>query len=350
MILSIQYLRALAAVLVLLSHAAWKGTQHAGDPMGWFRIGACGVDVFFVISGYVMCHTTRHKHGSVHEVMRFMGHRIGRIIPLYWALSLFALAAYLLAPSMVNSGGARTDILKSFLLIPTDGSYLIQAGWTLSYEFFFYALFGMGLLLPRLSGHVLTCLALMALFLWGRVLEAGPGLGGPLTAFATDAILVNFIFGIALYHLDVRKTLPMWGVAPVILLSIAWFVAVNQGWVQFHYRCVRYGVPAFLLCWGLTRLEAYLQARPSRWLSYLGDASYSVYLVHPFALALTALLARKAGLTDSPALFILVIVAVAIAAGCLCYEWLERPLTRWVRPRLDVLLSRPSPPLAPPRS
>lgn len=350
MILSIQYLRALAALLVLLSHAAWKGAQHAGDPLSWFDIGACGVDVFFVISGYVMCHTTRHKHGSGHEVLRFMAHRVGRIIPLYWALSLFALAAYLLAPSMVNSGGARTDILKSFLLIPTDGSYLIQAGWTLSYEFFFYALFGIGLLLPRVQGHVMTCLALMGLFLWGRVLEAGPGLDGPLTAFATDAILVNFIFGVALYHLDVGKRLPMWAVAPVLALSLAWFLAVNQGWVHLQYRCVRFGVPAFLLCWGLTRLEAALQRRPSAWLGYLGDASYSIYLVHPFALALTALLARKVGLTDFPALFIVVIVAVAVVGGCLCYEWLERPLTRWVRPRLDALLRRPGLPTPPPTS
>ena len=342
MILSIQYLRGLAALLVLLSHAAWKGEQYAGNPMAWFHIGNAGVDVFFVISGFVMCHTTKHKHGRPFDVVRFLGHRFSRIVPLYWTLSTAALAVFLVAPQLVNSGGGHTDILRSYFLIPTDDKYLIQAGWTLSYELFFYGIFAVGLLMPRIRGHVWTCLVLVALFLLGRVMESVNG-GPPssaLTAFATDAILVNFTYGIALYHLYQRETLPPKLIWLVLGISVLWFVAVNQEWVHMRMRCWRYGVPAFLLCWGLSRLEGMFKRVPSRLGSYIGDASYSIYLVHPFALALGAVLLKKVGLVSPGWLFVVCIVAVAMTAGFACYELVEKRLLQYFRPKIDGLFDR----------
>ena len=342
MILSIQYLRGFAALLVLLSHAAWKGQQYAGDPLGWFHVGASGVDVFFVISGFVMCHTTKRKHGQPFDVLRFLGHRFSRIMPLYWALSTFALVAFLAAPGMVNSGGGHTDILKSYLLIPTDDKYLIQAGWTLSYELFFYGIFAVGLLVSQVRGHVMTCVALVGLFAMGRVLE-GDGGGAPLgalMAFSTDAILVNFIFGIALYHLHQHQVLPMRLVWLVLLVALAWIVAVNQEIVQIRYRCVRYGVPAFLLCWGMTRMEDLFRRAPSRVASYIGDASYSIYLVHPFALALSAVALKKIGLVSPGWLFVTLSIAASVGAGFACYELIEKRLLHFFRPRIDTLFDR----------
>ena len=288
-----------------------------------------------------MCHTTRNKHGRPFDVARFLGHRFSRIIPLYWSLSTFALLVFLAMPNMVNSGGGHTDILKSYLLIPTDDKYLIQAGWTLSYELFFYGIFAIGLFMPRTVGHVLTCMVLLGLFAVGRVLEAEHGAAtDALAAFATDAILVNFIYGIALYHLYQRKTLPKSLVWLVLLAAAAWIVAVNQEWVLIRMRCLRYGVPAFLLCWGLAGLEDELKRAPSRLASYIGDASYSIYLVHPFALALAAVVLKKVGLVSPGWVFVCVITAAAIGAGCVCYEWLEKPLLRYFRPRIDGLFDR----------
>lgn len=343
MILSIQYLRGLAAMLVLLSHVAWKGAQYAGNPMDWFRVGEWGVDIFFVISGFVMCHTTRNKHGRPFDVARFLGHRFSRIIPLYWTLSTVALAVFLLMPGMVNSGGGRTDILRSYLLIPSNDNYLIHAGWTLSYELFFYGLFALGLLATRLRGHVLTCLLLLTLFLIGRGIEAaGQSVlaWGPLLAFATDAILVNFIFGIALYHLHQRQSLPLNLVWLVMLVALLWIVAVNQEWLQIRYRCFRYGIPAFLLCWGLTRVEGLLQRMPSRLASYIGDASYSLYLVHPFSLALCAVVLKKIGLVSPGWLFLVICTAASMLAGFVCYELIEKRLLNYFRPRIDGLFDR----------
>lgn len=342
MILSIQYLRGLAALLVLLSHVAWKGEQYAGNPMSWFHVGEAGVDIFFVISGFVMCHTTRHKHGRPFDVARFLGHRFSRIMPLYWVLSTVALAVFLLMPGMVNSGGGQTDILRSYLLIPSEDKYLIHAGWTLSYELFFYAIFAVGLLLARRPGHVLTCVVLAGLFLLGRALE-GSQAGEPmgvLTAFATDAILINFIFGIALYHLYQRQSLPMNVVWLVLLVAAIWFVAVNQEWVHIRYRCFRYGVPAFLLCWGLSRLEGLLQRAPSRLASYIGDSSYSLYLVHPFALALIARLLQKLSLVQPGWLFVMVCTVLSVVAGFVCYELIEKRLLHFSRPRIDAAFDR----------
>jgi exopolysaccharide production protein ExoZ len=343
MILSIQYLRGLAALLVLLSHAAWKGEQFAGAPLSWFHIGHAGVDIFFVISGFVMCHTTREQPGRPPlRLGRFLAHRFGRILPLYWLLSLPALAIYLSRPEVVNSGAGGTDVLRSFLLWPSEQSYLIQAGWTLSYELFFYGLFAAGLLLSRQWGHAITCAALLGLFAWGRGMETGwlPLAGtGVEMRFVTDVILVNFIYGIALYHLHQARVIsPRW--AWVALAAAAlWFFAVNQAWLNLRWRSFSFGIPAFFLCWAACGLEDLLRQRPSRLLAFLGDASYSVYLVHPFALAAGALALKRLNLLSPGWLFIAVIVAGAVLAGSACYQWLEKPLTHWVRRRIDAQLA-----------
>ncbi len=337
MILSIQYLRGLAALLVLLSHAAWKGKQYAGDPLGWFHIGAAGVDIFFVISGFVMCHTTRVKNDNPWAVAHFLGRRFSRILPLYWTLSTVALLVFLLVPSVINSAGGKTDILKSFLLIPSQDRFLIEAGWTLSYEFFFYVIFALGLLRSGIVGHVLTCSALMALFLGGRLLESASATEaqGTMFAFVTDAILLNFVFGIALYHLHRHKVLPLRWVWLVLLSGFIWLVAVNQGLLNFHFRCVRYGVPAFLVCWGLIRLEDILRRAPSNVASYIGDASYSIYLLHPFALALVAIMLKQFGLLSPGWLFLLISVAVSLVSGLVCYALIEKPMLNYFRPKAD---------------
>jgi exopolysaccharide production protein ExoZ len=344
MILSLQYLRGLAALMVLLSHAAWKGQQYAGDPLSWFRIGHAGVDIFFVISGFVMCHTTRAEPGREVAIGRFMAHRFGRILPLYWLLSLLALAVFWTHPQVVNSGADRTDVWQSFLLWPSDGSYLIQAGWTLSYELFFYALFALGMLLPRAAwGHLAVCLALATLFLLGRAMELGwwpcQDCGTVGVRFATDAILLNFIYGIALYHLHRRQVLSArwaWG---MLALAVLGFVACNQEWLHWRWRSFRYGLPALALCWALLAWEPALRRVPSRILTELGDASYSVYLVHPFALALGALVLHKLGWDRSGWVFVPLIVGGAVCAGVLCYRWVELPLTRRVRVRIEAALA-----------
>ena len=342
MVLSIQYLRGLAALMVLLSHAAWKGEQYAGNPLSWFHIGHAGVDIFFVISGYVMCHTTQPRLGRPFLLWRFVAHRLGRILPLYWILSLVALGIYAVRPEMVNSGGEGTDVWSSFLLWPSDRSYLIQAGWTLSYELFFYGLFALSLCASATWGGMMSCVILAGLFVLGRVFEQGGlvSMGRWLDwRFLTDAVLVNFIYGIALFHLNRRWQLPLTWAGLSLVMGVLGFAAVNEGWFDGRWRCFKFGIPAFLMCLGCTQMEGWLRKSPSDLWALLGDASYSVYLVHPFALALGALVLRKFDVHAHGTVFVGLLVLFSVLAGLLCYRWLEQPLMRAVRDRIDARLA-----------
>lgn len=342
MVLSIQYLRGLAALMVLLSHAAWKGEQYAGNPLSWFHIGHAGVDIFFVISGYVMCHTTRQRLGRPFLLGHFVAHRLGRILPLYWILSVVALGIYWMRPEMVNSGAGGTDVWSSFLLWPSDRSYLIQAGWTLSYELFFYGLFALSLCVSATWGGVMSCGVLAGLFVLGRVFEQGglAAMGQWMDwRFLTDAVLVNFIYGIALFHLNRRWQMPLAWAGVLLLVGVLGFVAVNQGWLDGRWRCFKFGIPAFLLCLGATQMEGLLRKRPSALWGLLGDASYSVYLIHPFALALGAQVLRKVGVHAHGTVFVGLLVLFSVWMGVLCYRWLEQPLMKTVRGRIDARLA-----------
>jgi exopolysaccharide production protein ExoZ len=127
LILSVQYMRTFAALLVVLSHVAMKGAQYSTDPLSFFNVGAAGVDLFFIISGYIMCHTVSGK--SV-VFVEFLWAKAKRIIPLYWILTSAALVIFMLFPDKVNSSGGATNIVYSYLLFPTPEKYLIQNGWT----------------------------------------------------------------------------------------------------------------------------------------------------------------------------------------------------------------------------
>jgi len=339
MIVSIQYLRGIAALMVVLSHVAWKGHQYLDDPMGWFRIGNGGVDLFFVISGFIMCHTTARSRGTVRDASMFMAHRFARILPLYWVLTLATLAVFLAMPSRINTSGGRTDIWQSFLLVPTDGKYLIQAGWTLSYEFFFYFLFAAAMLLGRRWAHPIVAAALVLLVAAGQ--EWPPHSVGAL--FATDALLVEFAYGIALYHLvSAKLTGRLTGILSIIA-GLVGFALVNADLFHPKLRCFRLGVPALLVCYGVVCFEQDLRRHAVERLKALGDSSYSLYLMHPFPLAAAAPVLAVALHHAFAPVFVLALVLCSTVCGWLVYLWIEARLTRLSKPwveRLVLALSR----------
>jgi len=328
MVLSIQYLRGIAALLVVLSHVAWKGRQYSTDPLDFFRIGESGVDIFFVISGFIMCYTTAKSSGTPAASLVFLKNRVRRIIPLYWVLTALVLPVFLLFPGKVNSGGGTTEVLNSFLLIPTDNKYLIQAGWTLSYEFFFYFIFSIGMLTGKMLGQALTVYCLGILFYLGIWLRPTSVWG----QFLTDPMLVEFAFGILLYNLKIGGMLSRRIGAICIAASTALLLAVNFELLELPYRCFRLGLPAFMLCYGLVSFEDDLLKRPLAPLKTLGDLSYSLYLIHPFPLAILGIFWYRFVGKEWGGLFTALLIAAAVFAGWACYRYLELRLGRIFKP------------------
>lgn len=328
MLISLQYLRALAAMLVVIQHTQVKGNQYMSDPLSFFHIGHAGVDLFFVISGFIMCYTMEKKSLRFSE---FMAHRFQRILPLYWVLTAAAFVAYLVAPQLVNAGGGNTVILQSFLLIPTEDKYLIKNGWTLCYEFFFYILFALPLLLSTLTHKRLSTAGIIFLMVgMGTLL---PEDSSYVLTFATAPLLLEFVMGMfAFYYYDKFKHPAI--ITAFIALSVAsLFYANSLGFA--NPRILYYGLPCMILIIALLNLEPYFKKHQNHFVSksmkLIGDASYSLYLIHPFALVLSAKVMQKLHFIGGAPLFVSVLIISSTLAGVLCYLLVEKPLNTQVK-------------------
>jgi len=332
-VLSLQYLRALAAFMVLMEHVGMKSAQHSENVLSGWHVGGAGVDLFFLISGFIMCYTTANKHQTVGASRQFLWRRVTRIIPLYWIVTCLGLLVYLVMPAQVN-GGAGADIIQSYLLLPSEKPYLVANGWTLRFEFLFYGVFMLGLLLNRRLGNlsvIATLIVMVGFGLW-HVQQSIWGI------FLTSELLLEFAFGMLLYHNFERlKQLSMVTLIVILGVGIGALLAVNQG-PQVGSRVIDFGLPMVFIMAGVLGLEKLLQERPINFLKMMGDTSYAMYLIHPFALAGGAMVLSKLGLSGLLGGWFLVAVLLiaSLVAGYLLYEWVEKPIAKFINKRPAV--------------
>ncbi len=329
--ISIQYLRAIAALMVVVYHTLTRTLPAATH--GTFDVGAWagGVDVFFVVSGFIMWRTTTARPV---DTLAFWRARIIRIVPLYWA----ALAVYWLVLAL-ESGflGAPPagDVIRSALFVPHRDTmtglispYLLP-GWTLTYEMIFYAVFGTALFLPgpvaRLS---FVTIVFAALTLSRGFVDPSD----PVAFRLTSPLFFEFVagMGLAVIHdrIAERRSLPI--VGAVALTAAAVFIVVGSrpnfiGWP----RIVDFGVPAVLMVLGTVAFEKQCGGRPVGWLKHLGDASYSIYVAQEIFQHLAGQAIVDTGL---PYVMVFTLIAVgSVVSGLLVHAWVEKPLTAKVR-------------------
>lgn len=335
MLYSVQLLRALAAILVVVCHAVHKQGQLSGTNDTW-EFGGSGVDLFFIISGFIMCYVTVNKKVTTSE---FIKARVVRIIPLYWALSLVALAIYIVNPSLVNSSGGVTTVFNSFTLIPTGEKFLIQTGWTLSYELLFYLIYAAFLPFEWRRRLFLVCLAIASLVALGLLLAPS----NPTIQFLTGPLLLEFTMGVGAY-IYVRNFQSTWWVNIAVLVSgIGLLIAGATVYPALH-RVVLYGVPFSFIFASLVHLENVFKSTSSNMLMRIGreigDASYSLYLSHPFALAAVGFIIRRFDLQHDPILSISLLVVAALSTGYLCYTFVEKNLTKLSKMLMEKIRRR----------
>ncbi len=331
MIYNIQALRALAALLVVCVHLDTV-LAPAGVRPADVLFGAGGVDLFFVISGFVMVYTTARRPVTAGA---FLLNRIMRVVPLYWLVTLALFGIALIMPSLLGaSRAAPLDLARSLLFIPfVKANGLVQPlfflGWTLNYEMFFYALFAAALALS--GGRIarttwLAAAALLALLLVG--LAARPA--GVIARFYTDPILIEFAFGMALGLLHWRGlTMNRW---LALALAVAGaMLLLGQELRPAQHRAIYAGVPGLMIVAAMLSLEARGWAWRARPVQLVGAASYALYLCHPFV---TQALARLSARIGSPAAAIgLAALAVMLALGVavIVHLQVERRLALWLR-------------------
>ena len=175
-IYSIQYLRGLAAVSVLIAHVLLQPL--AALDQNFVRVGTFGVLLFFVISGFVMVVAT---DGAAFNPFDFIRKRLQRVVPLYWAATFFTAMVCAVAPwALKNTTLTTSSLLHSLFFIPfsrANGEMvpLMKLGWTLNYEMFFYGIFACAFWLPRLARVCVVSAILGILVVAGLAEGAGNG-------------------------------------------------------------------------------------------------------------------------------------------------------------------------------
>ena len=343
---NVQALRGVAAAVVVLAHVSGPdGTEKrifGSEWTTWSNLPAnTGVDLFFVISGLIMVVTTWGSFDARGSARAFLYRRVTRIYPLYWLLNTAILALLLLSPGSVSfDNGQHLDagrVLGSYLLLPPEGRLPVLVAWTLVHEMFFYLLFTLALLIGRRwLGWVMAAWVAATVVLSATVGESGQWL-----AIVASPLNLEFVLGVAIGYAVVRGRLVrprlvlVVGVvaAAVLLASLA-----ASGWEAFPSTWVRVagpGLVAALLVYGAVGVEVRRAATAPAFLQRLGDASYSLYLVH--VPALTLLAAVLAGRVPSGgvahAVVLLLVAAYVLAAAFLCHRLVERPLLVFFRHR-----------------
>lgn len=329
----LQILRFVAAMLVAWMHITQAISIHItgrGEGVYW-GTGAVGVDIFFIISGFVMMISTANVpfHGPERgaNAWIFIKRRILRIVPVYWFYTLLKAALILAIPALaVKSVIDPGHLAASLAFIPVMAPWgLIQpvlpVGWTLNFEMLFYMVFALAIALgvPRLRWCLLVflCVFVAARFAPDSV---------PL-AFYAQSIIFEFIIGVAFAQVVLR-----WGHAPVghgaaaLLLAAGCVFTFGMGWDPASDRLWPWGIGSAAIVLGTIWLERLLEGK--RWtkpLVHLGDASYSIYLSHTFVVPACVIVLKKLGVMDTATVFILTSLAV-MAAGSISYLWLEKPL------------------------
>jgi exopolysaccharide production protein ExoZ len=303
---SIQVLRALAATAVVIEHGDGAGILH-----GAASVGAAGVDLFFVISGFIMGTTASDK-----SPRRFLADRAWRVLPMWF----FAVAPWILA----RHEDWQT-VLTSLTLWPIWGcgftSPALWVGWSLCFEMLFYGAFAWALAKgAKAPLSLFAALLVLAIFS-----------GSILVDYVGSPLILEFLAGVAISRLPMREALAL----PLLLVGIAWLAIApgDYGSVvlgNFAFlRVLAWGIPAALIVYSARCLESRM-GRGWNLPVHLGNASYAVYLFHPFVIAFHFSLLPAVG--------------VSLALGVLVHHALEKPIMSLRRTK--GLSIRPQPSLA----
>ena len=288
----VQALRAAASFSVAFLHMANDAVVAGRDPTGLIAGLSrampwnAGVDIFFVISGFVIVHASAGLFGSLRGAARFLSRRLTRIVPLYWLLTTLFLAILAVQRSTVHGDiGGVGYILASYLFIPwarPDGLVepALGLGWTLNYEMYFYLVLTPFLLLSR-GRAVAGSAGVLCLMVAARPFYRFAGVQ---LAFWADPIILEFAVGMGLaMAVAAGLTLPGWLRVAMMAIAVAAFhldASAAPNW-----RAVAFGLPSALLVCAAVAGPGQTRIGPAMGvLMRLGDASYAMYLFHPFVM------------------------------------------------------------------
>ncbi|MFK7853099.1 MAG: acyltransferase family protein [Granulosicoccus sp.] len=320
---ALQYLRAVAALAVVYSHAA---IQVDGYAPYLSKAGSFGVDIFFVISGFIMIYIAKPDTQAV----PFFINRIRRVVPLYWFFILLMAAILLLRPDLFKATAFQWDsVIMSLAFIPhwsvaQEGVVwpIVAPGWSLNFEMYFYLVFALSLFLTERYRVLFITLIISAVFLVAQYFDNGES---ALAQFYGKSMVFEFVFGMLLAV--------AWKRGFRLPASTAVFLLILGSCLLFMRlpvpRIFEFGVPSLLIVTACL----FVRVKEYRWAVLLGDASYALYLSHIFTLGiLRKVLAPLLGAGPIAAyLFVIISIIVCTLVSLLIHKYVDNWLLRHER-------------------
>ncbi len=354
---SIQALRGIAAFLVLIFHIGAQYGHETGAFMAhstgkFWTQGYAGVDMFFVISGFIMVYVTTEVAPSLQNAGRFLKARITRIYPLWWVVSIIMMAYFwvsygqIAAPDRAIGAQILPYTIKSWFLWPQPKVPGLGLGWTLIHEVLFYALFAGGLLFTR---------SLLPIWLgvWAVVIAGASWIQMPsnyadnMWQLFTSPLNLEFILGAFAAMWFLKGPAKLGGVVlgcGVLCLAAALTVGIRGGDGVFLWkRVLVFGLPSAAIILGFAWLEQQGRMKVPNFLVKLGDWSYSLYLIHFIVILAigriwgslaehlpSALRLGADGALDN-ILYIALVIILSVIASAMSYRLIERPAMKLLR-------------------
>lgn len=325
---SLQVFRGLAALAVVAHHAALSTEAFVGAMpaalSSMFGYGLFGVDFFFVLSGFIIMYAHFDDDCTARLAKRYAFKRLTRIYPAYWPIGLAMVVLYALIPDFSAGAGREISLASSALLIPANGAPALSVAWTLVHELMFYGVF----LLFYVSRRFLFA----GLVVWAvLILLANHGAEpSGWMRYPFSLLNIEFMFGVAAAWL-VKSHALRWGqwfaAIGAAICCLAFGVMSKSGIAPVLHLLLAFGLALVIM--GFAVLE---KMAPFKWpalLLVLGNASYSIYLIHNPFLSLTQRFAGQAGFGWLSAMLFGVVLSVFV--GWLYYLIVERPALRFFK-------------------
>lgn len=305
-IYSLELLRFIAASLIVFYHNHLIG------------LGQLGVDIFFIISGFVMMYTT--QDGS----RNFLLKRIIRIVPLYWFITIIIFLFYFISPGMFQSPDTNFEFfIKSLFFLPFDrngtGHWpLVTIGWTLNYEFYFYILFWLACIISNKNRGVIT------VFFITIILITLSFFNNFISSIYSDLIIIEFALGILLFYFmkkDISKS--FW-----VILFI--FFSILLKFDQDH-RFFLFGLPSFFIVTLFIKFN--VKIFKTNILSLLGAISYSLYLSHLYVLGFFTKVINWNDIDNLffKVIFFLISYMACVVVSLIVHKNFEIKILKWLR-------------------
>jgi exopolysaccharide production protein ExoZ len=355
---SIQFLRAVAALLVAYEHSmdvvnrystSWQQKFYQLD-----NFGCIGVDLFFVISGFIITYVA-NKYIGFDDGINFLQKRFNRINPVYYIATLLCLVVFLIqqnvnhVPSKLYINNLFGSLIDSLIILPTSGdndglSPVLIIGWTLSFEWLFYLIF-FALIICKIKRKALfLTLSILVLIGIGQLVKPND----LRIQFLTNPIMLEFILGVFICHFYLHYSkIPTW-LSSILLLTglLGYFCLIRFGFgdVWFYLDTITgklslnkfllWGIPSGFIVAGCVFLEknGHLKNLFSNRLTVLlGNASYSIYLIHHTVLVLLFMLYQKVGFFFPPDLMIWLQLILVVLISLGFYKAIEKPFLKYVQ-------------------